>query len=302
VLSRLRTSPSRRDSLLALGAVCLAVAFLLVTGSEALILRDIVRFQYPEPFRYNLGHWLRVFSGLVLSFAFGLAAWGLIGGTPLRSSRLGVAMVVAAISFLAGAAATILVNWEFVQYHYLHIIGTAALTDLFGRLAFTASATTAAIAFFRARRGGGGRRELDDGLELASSILSIALALSAATGALRAAYWGSSPLALIKPSDAFLAGYWISAAAFVILAVGAVITAQAFRGSTERDRRLTFAATVFAIGFLANAVGATLSQINNPNITPFGTAGWFTVAQAYVLVIAMVCAATGLQGSRERPA
>jgi uncharacterized membrane protein YhaH (DUF805 family) len=108
-------------------------------------------------------------------------------------------------------------------------------------------------------------------------------------------------LALGAASDQYLAGFWVAAGGNLILAAGAVMAGVAFRRWTDRNQRLRSAATVFALGFLIVAVGKTQSQIDNPTIEPSGAAGWLDAAQAYVLVIAMVCAAVGFQRARSGP-
>jgi hypothetical protein len=296
MLNRMISGSSQRDRLLALGAACAAVAFLLLTASQALVLRDVLRLQFSITFRYELGHVLRVFSALALSFAFGLAAWGLVSDGASRSRRLGAALVTAAIAFLAAAVAVALVYWQFVQYHYLHVIGTSALTSFLSGLGFAVAAAAAAVAFLGMEHLREGWRNPPALIHRACLILAAAFVLLAAADGLYGVYWGSSSYipSIVSPSDLFLAGFWVAAGGNLILAAGAMIAGVAFSRWTDRDERLSLAATIFALGFLLVAVGKTLSQIDDPNIEPSGVAGWLDAAQAYVLVIAMACGAAGV--------
>lgn len=282
---------SQRDRFLAVGAVCAAGAFLLLTASRAIVLRDVLRIDISISLRYELYPAFEVFGALALSIAFGFAAWGLISSGSSRSRRLGVAMVCAAIGSLSAAVAIGLEYWEFVQHHYLHNVGTIGLTWFLAEVAVSLAAVVAAIAFL------GEMRNRSGNLSRALLILATGFALYAVTNGLTGVYWDSSSYVtrLVSPSDQFVAGFWVTAGGNLVLAIGAVIAGAAFSGSADRNGRLSLAAIVLALGLLVAVVGGTLALTDNPNIEPSGLAGWLGVAHGAILIITMACAAAGFQ-------
>jgi hypothetical protein len=288
----LAASASRRDSYLGAAAASLAAGFVLYVVARALELTDSFVRPYPGELQVTAG--FLVLSAAAAVAAFVLAARAFLHARKKRPARLGAAMALLAVSFLAGAAGFATEAIFFSTRRFTLRGAEEAFAMQAGAAFLLAVAFLVAAAAFLRTGAPAALAQRDRLLGWACVGLAIGVvALTSGTVLLARMY---SDLA----TSPYVAGIGTVAAGDAIAVLAALVAAGAFFTSNpggKRDMRLGVGSAIAFGAFLVGAAGYLLVAWVAPSNSVDSTlllADWFSGFGTLVFALAFLCAAAGL--------